>query len=111
VSATEFRDFFWPALVGLIEPACRQSSQSEEIFSLCVTFYKQLRASDDPVLDLENLVGKCSRLLLEYKAREVSVEVLFITPAQPSTAILNPCCNRIYLSLSSWISLLKGSLG
>jgi hypothetical protein len=75
VSPTEICDFFWPVLVGLIEPACLQSSQSEEIFALCVTVYKQLRASNDPVLDLENVLGECSRLLLEYKSSEVSVAV------------------------------------
>ena len=71
VPSTEFREFFWPVVVGLIPAAMREPTKCEEIFSLCFTLFKILRETRSAALDIPGLLAQINDLLLNYITFEV----------------------------------------
>ena len=71
VSATDFTVAFWPMLVALIPDAVKQPQTCEETFALSHQLFKKLAETSLNTLNLMDLVGQWSALLLSHTPNEV----------------------------------------
>lgn len=70
IPATDFRDFFWQKLFGLVSPALRRPAACCEAFDLVRALFVAVRESASPSLNLQRTIQKCCSELLQYRTFE-----------------------------------------
>lgn len=73
VQSTEFRDFFWPILQGLLPKAMQHPDRCEEVFHLALGLFRMMRDTNSPTLDMPSFVAQISDLVLSYTTFEVGL--------------------------------------
>lgn len=68
-----FRDYFWTFLIELIPCGLEQPATCSELFQLAIALFKSMKESRSDVLDLPKTAQFLSRLLLDYKPKEVGI--------------------------------------
>ena len=71
VSASDFREFFWPLVLDLLPEATQNPHKCEDVFGLLSVTLKLMWENKSPALNSRALLGHVGSLLLEYSTFEV----------------------------------------
>ncbi|CAK7218572.1 hypothetical protein SBRCBS47491_003550 [Sporothrix bragantina] len=63
VAVSEFREFFWPIVLGTVPGAINEPAKCEGVFNLADTLFRELFEANSPVLDIATLLRQVGGLL------------------------------------------------
>ncbi len=84
ITATRFRNFFWPVVSSLVGPAISNPTNSGEVLELCLGMLGRLRDARSSTLDMQKHFNDWNSLLLDY----TTFEVLFHYPEFASFGLI-----------------------
>ena len=72
VAPSEFQEFFWLIVLGIVPRAINDSAKCEGVFNLADTLFRELLEAGSPVLDIATLLRHIGDLLVSCTTSEVS---------------------------------------
>ncbi|CAK7220748.1 hypothetical protein SEUCBS140593_004335 [Sporothrix eucalyptigena] len=70
VAPSEFREYFWPVVLGIVPQAIKKPAKCEGVFNLTDNLFRELLDANSPVLDIALLLHQTGSLLLSCTTSE-----------------------------------------